>query len=120
MKLPELIVFVVIDPKTQADQEKLGRGLQEMMAEDPTLGVNTDTRTGHTIIRGTGELHLEVIVDRLTREFNVAATIGRSHIARPFGPRLSTITRTKSRPVVAVNTRARSSRLSRTRVRRSS
>jgi elongation factor G len=81
MQLPELIVFVVIDPKTQADQEKLGQGLQEMMAEDPTLRVNTDTRTGHTIIRGTGELHLEVIVDRLTREFNVAATIGKPQVA---------------------------------------
>jgi len=81
MELPELVVFVVIDPKTKADQERLGQGLKELMAEDPTFRVNTDTRTGHTIIRGTAELHLEVIVDRLKREFNVAATIGKPQVA---------------------------------------
>jgi elongation factor G len=78
---PELVVFVVIDPQTKADQEKLGQGLQELMAADPTFRVNTDRRTGHTIIRGTAELHIEGIVDRLKREYDVAATIGKPQVA---------------------------------------
>jgi elongation factor G len=81
MELPELVIFVVIDPKTKADQEKLGQGLQELMAEDPTFRVNTDTRTGQTIIRGAAERQLEVIIDRLKREFNVAATVGTPQVA---------------------------------------
>jgi elongation factor G len=81
MELPELVVFVVIDPKTEADQEKLGQGLQELMAEDPTFRVHADGRPGETIIHGTSELHLEIIVDRLKREFNVAATIGELQVA---------------------------------------
>jgi elongation factor G len=81
MERPELVVFVVIDPKTKADQEKLVEVLQELIVEDPTFMVNTDPRTGHTIIRGTAELHLEVIVDRLKREFNAAATIGKPQVA---------------------------------------
>jgi len=81
MEPPELVIYIVIDPKTKEDQEKLGQGLLELMAEDPTLRVNTDTHTGHTIIRGTAELHLEVIVDRLKREFNVAATVGNPQVA---------------------------------------
>jgi elongation factor G len=81
MDLPELVIFVVIDPKTKADEENLGQGLQKLMAEDPTFRVNTDARTGHTIIRGTSELHLEVMLDRLKREFNVGATIGKPQVA---------------------------------------
>ena len=80
MDLPEPIVFLAIEPKTKADQEKLGQGLQKLMAKDPTLRVDTDTRTGQTIIRGTGELHLEVIVDRLEREFNVLAVVGKPQV----------------------------------------
>jgi elongation factor G len=81
MELPELVVFVVIDPETRADQEKLGQGLQDLATEDQTFLVNTDRRTGHTLIRGTSERHLEVIVDRLKREFNVTATIGKPQAA---------------------------------------
>jgi elongation factor G len=76
MDLPELVVFLAIEPKTKADQERLGQGLRKLMAEDPTFRVNTDTRTGQTIIRGMSELHLEVLVDRLKREFNVVAAVG--------------------------------------------
>src|SRR5207237_8952643 len=62
-------------------QEKLGTGLQKLMAEDPTFRVNTDIQTGQTIIRGMGELHLEIIVDRLKREFNVEASVGKPQVA---------------------------------------
>ena len=108
MDVPDLVVFVVIDPKTKADQEKLGQALQKLMAEDPTFRVNTDTRTSHAIIRGTGELHLEVIVGRLTREFNVAATIGKPQvrIAKRSDRWPSTITRTRSRPADRASTLA--------------
>jgi elongation factor G len=81
MELPELVIFVVIDPKTKEDQEKLGQGLRVLFAEDSTFRVNTDTLTGHTIIRGAAERQLEVIVDRLKREFHVAATIGKPQVA---------------------------------------
>ena len=63
MELPELVVFVVIDPKTEADQEKLEQGLRELMAEDLTFRVQADARTSDTIIHGTCELHMEIIVD---------------------------------------------------------
>jgi elongation factor G len=75
------VISLAIAPKTKADQEKLGTGLQELMAEDPTFQVDTDTQTGQTIIRGMGELHLEIIVDRLKREFNVEASVGKPEVA---------------------------------------
>jgi elongation factor G len=75
------VISLAIEPKTKADQEKLGTGLQKLMAEDPTFRVNTDTQTGQTIIRGMGELHLEIIVDRLKREFNVEASVGKPQVA---------------------------------------
>ncbi|MGE3703956.1 MAG: elongation factor G [Vicinamibacterales bacterium] len=81
MDFPEPVISLAIEPKTKADQEKLGQGLQKLMAEDPTFRVNTDTQTGQTIIRGMGELHLEIIVDRLKREFNVEATVGKPQVA---------------------------------------
>src|SRR6186713_2469005 len=74
MDFPEPVISLAIEPKTKVDQEKLGTGLQKLMAEDPTFRVNTDIQTGQTIIRGMGELHLEIIVDRLKREFSVEAT----------------------------------------------
>src|SRR3954465_3911981 len=77
MDFPEPVISLAIEPKTKVDQEKLGPGLQKLMAEDPTFRVNTDTQTGQTIIRGMGELHLEIIVDRLKREFSVEATVGK-------------------------------------------
>jgi elongation factor G len=81
MDFPEPVISLAIEPKTKADQEKLGSGLQKLMAEDPTFRVNTDQQTGQTIIRGMGELHLEIIVDRLKREFNVDASVGRPQVA---------------------------------------
>ena len=81
MDFPEPVISLAIEPKTKADQEKLGIGLQKLMAEDPTFRVNTDQQTGQVIIRGMGELHLEIIVDRLKREFNVEATVGKPQVA---------------------------------------
>jgi len=81
MDFPEPVISLAIEPKTKSDQEKLGIGLQKLMAEDPTFRVNTDQQTGQVIIRGMGELHLEIIVDRLKREFNVEATVGKPQVA---------------------------------------
>src|SRR5438309_2221694 len=81
MDFPEPVISLAIEPKTKSDQEKLGLGLQKLMAEDPTFRVNTDQQTGQVIIRGMGELHLEIIVDRLKREFNVEATVGKPQVA---------------------------------------
>jgi elongation factor G len=81
MDFPEPVISLAIEPKTKADQEKLGQGLQKLMAEDPTFRVNTDQQTGQTIIRGMGELHLEIIVDRLKREFSVEASVGKPQVA---------------------------------------
>ena len=106
---PEPVIQLAIEPKTKADQEKLGMAIQKLVQEDPTLRVNTDPDTGQTILAGMGELHLEIIVDRMQREFNVgrqrrqaAGGLSRDH------PRQqpSTITRTRSRPAAAANTRA--------------
>lgn len=76
MEFPEPVIHVAIEPKTQKDSDKLGESLQKLAEEDPTFTVKTDEETGQTIIGGMGELHLDVIVDRLTREFNVDANIG--------------------------------------------
>ncbi|HEY1359872.1 MAG TPA: elongation factor G [Thermoleophilaceae bacterium] len=78
---PDPVVHVSIEPKTKADQEKLGVALQRLGEEDPTFQVRTDEETGQTVISGMGELHLEVIVDRLKREFNVEAAVGRPQVA---------------------------------------
>ncbi len=81
MDFPKPVISLAIEPKTKADQEKLGVGLQKLMAEDPTFRVNTDPQTGQVIIAGMGELHLEIIVDRLKREFNVEASVGKPQVA---------------------------------------
>jgi len=81
MDFPEPVISLAIEPKTKVDQEKLGAGLGKLMAEDPTFRVNTDLQTGQTIIRGMGELHLEILVDRLKREFNVEASVGKPQVA---------------------------------------
>jgi elongation factor G len=81
MTFPEPVISVAIEPKTKSDQDKLGNGLGRLAEEDPTFRVNTDEETGQTIIRGMGELHLEVIVDRLFREFKVEANVGRPQVA---------------------------------------
>jgi elongation factor G len=78
---PEPVIRVAIEPKTKADQEKLGLGLQKLTEEDPTFQVKTDEETGQTIIAGMGELHLEIIVDRLKREFKVESNVGAPQVA---------------------------------------
>ena len=81
MDFPEPVISLSIEPKTKADQEKLGQGLGKLMAEDPTFRVKTDQATGEVVISGMGELHLDIIVDRLRREFNVEASVGRPQVA---------------------------------------
>jgi len=81
MDFPEPVISVAIEPKTKGDQDKLGAGLQRLSDEDPTFRVRTDDETGQTLISGMGELHLEIIVDRLMREFNVDANVGRPQVA---------------------------------------
>ena len=81
MEFPETVIDVAIEPKTQKDSDKLGEALQKLAEEDPTFNVKTDEETGQTIISGMGELHLEVIIDRLTREFGVEANIGEPQVA---------------------------------------
>ena len=78
---PEPVIQLAIEPKTKADQEKLGMAIQKLVQEDPTLRVATDPDTGQTIISGMGELHLEIIVDRMQREFNVGANVGKPQVA---------------------------------------
>ncbi len=81
MTFPEPVISVAIEPKTKADSEKLSEGLQRLADEDPTFNVRTDEETGQTIIAGMGELHLDIIVDRLMREFRVEANVGRPQVA---------------------------------------
>ncbi len=81
MTFPDPVISVAIEPKTKTDQDKLGGALQRLTDEDPTFRVRTDEETGQTLISGMGELHLEIIVDRLTREFNVDANVGRPQVA---------------------------------------
>jgi elongation factor G len=81
MDFPEPVISLAIEPKTKGDQEKLGQGLGKLMAEDPTFRVRTDEQTGQVVIAGMGELHLEIIVDRLKREFSVEASVGKPQVA---------------------------------------
>ena len=81
IEFPEPVIAVAIEPKTKADQEKLSASLARLAEEDPTFQVESDEETGQTLIHGMGELHLEVIVDRLLREFNVDANVGRPQVA---------------------------------------
>ena len=81
MEFPEPVIHIAIEPKTKSDQEKLSTALQKLAEEDPTFRVRTDEETGQTIIGGMGELHLEIIVDRLMREFKVEANVGRPQVA---------------------------------------
>ena len=96
MEFPDPVISVAIEPKTKADQDKLGQGLSRLAEEDPTFRVRTDDETGQTLIAGMGELHLEIIVDRLMREFSVDANVGRPQVA---------YRETISKPVEKVNGR---------------
>ena len=109
MDFPEPVISLAIEPKTKGDQEKLGVGLPKLMAEDPTFRVKTDEQTGQVVIAGMGELHLEIIVDRLKREFGVEASVGKPQVAyketltRPADGEMST----PSRPAAAVSAATR-------------
>ena len=81
MDFPEPVIAVAIEPKTKADQEKMGVALNKLAQEDPTFRIHTDPDTAQTIISGMGELHLEIIVDRMMREFNVGANVGKPQVA---------------------------------------
>ena len=81
MEFPEPVISVAIEPKSKADQEKMGIALSKLAEEDPTFKQKTDQETGQTVISGMGELHLDVLVDRMKREFNVEATVGRPQVA---------------------------------------
>jgi len=81
MDFPEPVISVAVEPKTKADQEKMGLALGKLAAEDPSFRVNTDEETGQTIISGMGELHLEILVDRMKREFNVEAEVGAPQVS---------------------------------------
>src|SRR5690606_29165352 len=81
MEFPEPVISVAIEPKTKADQQKLGEALARLAAEDPSFRAHTDEETGQTIISGMGELHLEIIVDRLKREFKVECNVGAPQVA---------------------------------------
>lgn len=81
MEFPEPVISVAVEPKTKADQEKMGIALSKLAAEDPSFRVHTDEETGQTIISGMGELHLEILVDRMKREFNVEAEVGAPQVS---------------------------------------
>jgi elongation factor G len=81
MEFPDPVISVAVEPKTKSDQDKLSQGLQRLAEEDPTFRIRTDEETGQTLIAGMGELHLEIIVDRLKREFNVDANVGKPQVA---------------------------------------
>ena len=81
MTFPAPVISVAIEPKTKSDQEKLGTAIQKLAEEDPTFQVRLDEETGQTVISGMGELHLEILVDRMRREFNVEANVGKPQVA---------------------------------------
>ena len=81
MEFPEPVIHIAVEPKTKADQEKMGIALNRLAKEDPSFRVRTDEESGQTIISGMGELHLDIIVDRMKREFNVEANVGKPQVA---------------------------------------
>src|SRR5207253_1621802 len=81
MQFPEPVISQAVEPKTKADQEKMGIALNRLAQEDPSFRVHTDEESGQTIISGMGELHLEIIVDRMKREFGVEASVGKPQVA---------------------------------------
>src|SRR5699024_1900305 len=81
LEFPEPVIQLAVEPKTKNDQDKLSKALYSLSEEDPTFRVHTDEETGQTIVAGRGELHLEVIVDRMLREFKVDATVGKPQVA---------------------------------------
>ena len=102
MKFPNPVIDVAIEPKTKADQDKLAIALQKLQEEDPTFRVRSDQETGQTIIAGMGELHLEILVDRMKREFKVEANVGKPQVAfRETDPQGGQERRREVHPAVA-------------------
>src|SRR5690606_36800546 len=81
MTFPEPVIWMAVEPKTKSDQEKMGIALGRLAQEDPSFRVRTDEESGQTIISGMGELHLDILVDRMRREFNVEANVGKPQVA---------------------------------------
>jgi elongation factor G len=81
MEFPEPVISISVEPKTKADQEKMGMALSKLADEDPSFRVRTDEETGQTIISGMGELHLDIIVDRMKREFSVECNVGNPQVS---------------------------------------
>src|SRR5690606_16908599 len=81
MVFPDPVIAVAVEPKSKADQEKMGLALSKLAQEDPSFRVHTDEESGQTIIEGMGELHLDIIVDRMRREFKVEANVGKPRVA---------------------------------------
>ena len=108
LEFPEPVIHVAVEPKTKADQDKMCKALYSLSEEDPTFQVRTDEETGQTVISGMGELHLEVLVDRMMREFKVDATVGKPQVAYretiTQTGREATPTSTRSRPVAPAST----------------
>ena len=105
MEFPDPVIGIAVEPKTQKDLDKLGVGLQKLAEEDPTFRVETNEETGQTVISGMGELHLDIIIDRLRREFKVECNQGRPQVTyKRLSPSLSSFVRySRNRPVVAVS-----------------
>ena len=105
MVFPEPVISMAVEPKTKSDQEKMGIALGRLAQEDPSFRVRTDEESGQTIIAGMGELHLDILVDRMKREFNVEANVGKPQVAyretirKPSRSKAST----RARPVVRVS-----------------
>ena len=116
MKFPEPVIDIAVEPKSKADQEKMGLALARLAAEDPSFRVKTDEESGQTIISGMGELHLDIIVDRMRREFKVEANIGAPQVAyrEAITRTVETTTPTRSSRVVRASSPASSSASSRT------
>ena len=91
MEFPDPVIEVAVEPKTKADQEKMGIALQRLAAEDPSFKVSIDHESGQTVMKGMGELHLEILVDRMLREFKVDATV--EHLKLPTGRQLLNLLR---------------------------
>ncbi|MCZ4141879.1 elongation factor G, partial [Escherichia coli] len=81
MNFPDPVIEIAVEPKTKADQDKMGVALGKLTEEDPTLRAHTDEETGQTILAGMGELHLDIIIDRMRREFKVETTVGKPQVA---------------------------------------
>ena len=81
MEFPDPVIEIAVEPKTKADQEKMGEALGRLAKEDPSFRVTSDEESGQTIIKGMGELHLDIIVDRMKREFKVEANVGAPQVA---------------------------------------